>query len=772
MLAPRRPTTARLAPNQAAPRRLAPRVAALLVLALALPAGAQDAALERSLLGTGAARPTPAAPAPAASPPRGVEVLRASEPAPPEPPAAPPRPAAPLPAPATDFQAFAATSTGALLPLFGRDLFAGPPSTFAPVGDLPPAADYVVGAGDELVIRGWGQVELDVRATVSREGTIHLPRVGAVSVAGLRYQALEPRLRAAVGRLYKDFELSASIGRLRSIQVFVVGQAARPGVYTVSALSTLVNALFASGGPAPTGSMRRIELRRGDALVGVLDLYDLLLRGDKSRDLRLQSGDVIFVPPIGPQAAVAGRVKVPAIYELGGGPTTLGDLLGYAGGPTTTADAGAIHLERLDAAEGRVVRELPFGPAALATPARGGDVVRLRTLSQKFSNAVTLRGSVAFPVRTEWRPGLTVSGLIPDRGVLIPEGYWERVAARANAAPPQGPRGGAAERLHTEVENLVDEVNWDYAVVERLDRSTLEPVLLPFNLRRALVDRDPAHDLALQAGDVVTVFSQRDLQAPSARRAAFVRVEGEVATPGVYQVRPGETLRQVVARAGGLTPEAYLFGAEFTRESLRREQQARLEEVANRSEKELEFASLERLSRAATAEEAAATRAQLETQRGILARLRALKASGRMVLELKPQAQSVLDLPAVPLEDGDRLLVPARHATVGVYGAVYHQASFLHGRHKTLDDYLAQAGGPTRGADAASAYVLRADGSVVSRRQSGWLGGFGATALMPNDAIVVPDEYAPVSWVRELKDWSQIFYQFGLGVAALKVLSP
>jgi protein involved in polysaccharide export with SLBB domain len=773
--------------------RLPLLVAALLVPAVLAPAPTrgQELPLDRSALGGAALRQAAGGGAAGQAPviipgvgaSRGVEVLRSVDlPATVAAPMVPPAPTAPpaAPQPPTDFQRFAATSTGAALPLFGHDLFDAPPSTFAPVSDVPPSADYVLGAGDELVIRGWGQVEIDVRATVSREGTITLPRVGTVTVAGLRYQALEGRLRAAVGRLYKDFELTASVGRLRSIQVFVVGQAQRPGLYTVGALSTLVNALFASGGPTTTGSMRRVELRRGDALVGALDLYDLLIRGDKSKDLRLQSGDVVFIPPAGPQVAIAGRVKSPAVFELGAGPDTLGDLIAWAGGLTTTADPHSIQLERLDPERGRVVQELPFDPAALATRVKDGDVVRLRSLSQKFSNAVTLRGNVAFPIRTEWVEGLTVSRLIPDRGVLIPESYWERVAARANAArPPAVARTGddqaasaATERVQTEVENLVDEVNWEYAVVERLDRVRLEPVLLPFNLRKALVDKDPAHDLALQPGDVVTVFSQKDVLSPSARRTYFVRVEGEVAAPGFYQVRPGETLRQLVERAGGLTPESYLFGAEFTRESLRRDQQARLEEVAARAEKELDFAGAERLTRAASAEEAGAIRNQLEAQRGFLGRLRKVKATGRMVLEVRPEAVRAADLPEVVLEDGDRLFVPHRHSTVGVFGAVYNQTSFIHSTDKSLDDYLDQAGGPTRSADAASTYLLRADGSVMSRRQAGWLGRFGSLPLMPNDAIVVPEEYAPVSWVRELKDWSQILYQFGLGVAAFKVLFP
>jgi len=661
------------------------------------------------------------------------------------------------------------------LPIFGENLFAAPPSTFSPVEGLAPTADYLIGPGDELLIRGWGQVEIDVRAVVARDGTISIPRVGVLSVAGTRHQDLQGAIRNAVGRLYKSFDLAVSLGRLRSIQVFVVGQAVRPGLYTVGSLSTLLNALFSSGGPAPTGTMRRIELRRGDALVGKLDLYDLLLKGDKSKDLRLQSGDVIFIPPVGSVAAVAGRVKTPAIFELIGPDTSLAELIEYAGGITTTADTRSIQLERLAPGVGRVVQELPWAPPALATALRDGDVVVLRAISQRFDNAVTLRGNVAFPIRTEWKKGLTVSGLIPDRRVLIPEGYWTRTAALTSEGARRdgirSPDQGASSRLKVDVENLLEEVNWNYAVIERLDRVRLEPVLIPFDLRKAVIDRDPASDLPLEPGDIVTIFSQKDLPSPAGGRTQIVRVEGEVRTPGIYQVRPGDTLRQLVERAGGLSPDAYLFGAEFTRESVRKEQQSRLDEVTRRAETELERAASERLARA-SAEDTAGARSQLETQRAAIARMRALKASGRIVLGLAPDARAVEDLPDIVLEEADRFYVPFTYTSVVVYGAVYAQSNQLYRPGNRLGDYLSMAGGPTSAADAGSTYVLRADGSVFARRHVGLFGSFDGKVLMPNDAIVVPTDYNPTNWVRELKDWSQIFFNFGLGVAALKILVP
>jgi protein involved in polysaccharide export with SLBB domain len=281
---------------------------------------------------------------------------------------------------------------------------------------------------------------------------------------------------------------------------------------------------------------------------------------------------------------------------------------------------------------------------------------------------------------------------------------------------------------------------------------------------------EPATDVALEPGDVITVFSKTDILSPSAKRTCFVRLEGEVGGPGVYQVRPGETLRDAVQRAGGLTKDAYLFAAEFNRESVRREQQERLEEITARAERELDRTATERLSRALTAEDAQSVRAQIDAQRAALHRMKALRATGRMVLGVKIDARSVGDLPDLVLEDGDRFFVPSPASTVAVYGSVYNQSNLIYRPGRTLDEYLQQAGGPTRTADAGSTYVLRADGSVMSKRQAGMFSRFGSRVLLPNDSVVVPEEYAPTSWIRELKDFSQIFYQFGLGLAALKVL--
>lgn len=686
-----------------------------------------------------------------------------------------------------EFQDFVTQSVGRALPLFGYDLFTGVPTTFAPVDRVPVTPDYTIGPGDEILLRGWGQIDIDYRAIVDRNGAINIPKVGTFNVAGLRYRDLEGHLKTSIGRIFRNFELNVTLGALRSIQVFVVGNARRPGSYTVSSLSTLVNTLFASGGPSVSGSMRHVQLKRSDKVVTEFDLYDLLLKGDKSKDVALLSGDVIYIPPIGQLVAISGSVNRPAIFETRG-KTTLEDLVALAGGLTTTAAGQKVSVERIFERKVRRVDEFTLDQAGLARELSDGDLVRVFALSAKFDNAVTLRGNVAAPARYPWREGLRVKDVIPDKDALIVADYWIKrnlAVGSVTGVPGVDPDarrrtlpGGAADQagLRTEVKRLLPEINWDYAVIERLNPADLTTRLIPFNLGKAMLGEDPEQNVVLLPGDVITVFSQDDIQVPVARRTKYVRVEGEFRVAGLYQAQPGETLRQLVARVGGVTPDAYFFGAEFTRERTRVEQQKQLDAMLDRMTQELERSSATKVRTALTPEDAANVTTQAASQRALIERLRALKATGRIVLEIPPGTGSIGDLPDIVLDDNDRIFVPARPSTVNVLGAVFSQGSFSYRPDRRLEEYLRLAGGPTRDADEDSIYLLRADGSVISNRQSGWLsggwlsGGFSGIKLMPDDTIVVPERFERFSWTKELKDWSQIFSQFGLGLAAIKVL--
>jgi polysaccharide biosynthesis/export protein len=665
---------------------------------------------------------------------------------------------------ANDFQEFIAQSLGTRLPLYGYNLFQRAPSTFAPVENIPVTPDYVIGPGDELFIRAWGQIDVDYRATVDRNGMINIPRVGSIPVAGVLYRDLTTHVKTAVSRNFRNFELLVTMGQLRSVQIFVVGQARQPGAYTVSSLATLVNAIFAAGGPSSRGSMRSIQLKRGNQVVTEFDIYDLLLRGDKSKDAAILPGDVIYFPPIGPLAAISGGVKNPAIFELKG-PTAVTQLLDYAGGLTTTAQTRRASIERIENREARVVDQFALDLGGLARTIKDGDLLSVYTISARFENAITLRGNVAAPLRYPFREGMRIRDLIPEKEALITADYYQRknLTARVQALQ-QG-------QLTSSVRALADEINWDYAVIERQDPSDLSTTLVPFNLGKVVLEGDSSNNLVLKPGDVVTVFSKNDVNAPAGRRSVVVRLEGEFNFAGVYQAQPGETVRQLVMRVGGVTPKAYIFGTEVNRDSTRKQQEERLKESIDRLEQDVQRAAVTRSQGAIAAEDASAVKVETEAMRVLITRLRTLRPTGRIVLEM-PENASIADLPEIALEDGDRVFIPQQPAMVSVFGTVYNEAAFVHKAEKSVGDYLAQAGGARKEADKRGIYLLRADGSVISARQSGFfVSSLNSVRPMPGDAIVVPEDFTRTTWTKDLRDWTQILYQFGLGAAAIKVLS-
>jgi polysaccharide export outer membrane protein len=450
-------------------------------------------------------------------------------------------------------------------------------------------------------------------------------------------------------------------------------------------------------------------------------------------------------------------------------------LLAMAGGLSTSAAAQKISIERIFDRKNRVVEELSLDQTGLARVLADGDVVNVFTLSPRLVNAVTLRGNVATPLRFEWKEGLRIGDIIPERSMLVVPDYWLQ---RNRAGRPQSwiaestaAKGDGAAKVTRDVKRPGAEVNWDYAVVERLNPVDYSTILIPFNLGQAIGDKNSEHNLKLEPGDIVTVFSKEDIRGPQAKQSKFVRLEGEFQTAGVYQIEPGETLRQLLARMGGLTPNAYVYGAEFTRDSTRVQQQERLDESLGRLEVEMQRSGVRRSQGVTALEDAQTLQAEANAQRSLLEKLRTLRATGRIVLEVKPEAKSPKDLPDMVLEDGDRLMVPARPSTVSVFGSVYNQNSYIYRQGKDVSDYLSQAGGPTKDADKSSLYLLRADGSVISKRQSGWFGrGFSGERMHPGDSIIVPEDLEKLSWTKEVKDWTQIFYQFALGVVGLKVL--
>ncbi|QJE03346.1 polysaccharide export protein [Massilia forsythiae] len=690
-----------------------------------------------------------------------------------------------------------------MLPIFGSEFFANTPSTFAPISNAPIPSEYPLGPGDELMIRGWGTVDIDYRATIDRNGTISIPTIGNVPLAGVKAGDAQNVIRAAVGRLYKGVTVNVTFGQLRAITVYVVGQANRPGTYTVSSLSTLVTALFASGGPNANGSMRHVQVKRNGKVAAELDLYSFIAKGDKSADIKLQDGDTIYIPSAGGFVALTGKVNAPAVYELRSRSDTIESLLDVAGGLPVVADPRRAFLERVDPSRNhpRSVEEFALEGQGLKRALKNGDVLNITSITPAFANAVVLRGNVDQSVRAPFKDGMRVSDLIPNREYLISRKSTRRqndVVAEAGIKVLSARDVGRnsidrvslsenerdtrlqAESIAASIGGLIDQINWDYAVIERVNRTDLSVKLIPFNLGKVFTNPNGPDNVQLQPGDTVTIFSQDDVAVPMEKRQVFVRIEGEVNVPGVYQMTAGDTLQTLMAKAGGPTASAYLFGTGFYREEVRREQQANLQRAADRLDAQIRTEQSTQLAniRAMASADAAAAAAQLEAERRLaeerITRFRNLKPTGRIAFALEPKERSFANLPQVTLQNGDRLVVPSKPAFVHVFGAVNVEASPLWRANSRVKDYLKLAG-TTVDADIDNVFVLRVDGTVVSSDSQGWFfGKIGGLEVMPGDTIVVPEKLDKTTFwsafTKGARDWTQILANLGLGAAAIKTL--
>ena len=663
----------------------------------------------------------------------------------------------------TEFQRFVAASTGQTLPVYGANLFSALPGSFGPLDHGPAPEDLIVGTNDELRIRIWGQVNFSANLRVSREGEIYLPKIGNVHVAGLPYSAIPGHLRSAMERVYRNFEMSVDMGEIHSIQIYVTGLAHRPGEYTVSALSTLIDAVFSSGGPSAAGSMRHVLLKREGKVIADFDLYALLVKGDKTGDMQLQPGDVLYIPAAGPQVALLGSVRQAGIYELRG-KEPIEQLLDAAGGRTAIAYGARLSVERIEDHARRRAFQLAADSAGLSTELADGDIVRIDPIVSTYRETVTLRGSVANPGRFRWHEGMRLSELMPDRDALVTRGYWWRRTQLglpvSELAPPA--ENEKATEKPAAVVSPGAQTDWNYAVIERLSPTAMTTALIPFNLGKLVLDHDTSQDLELKPGDVVTIFSQEDIHLPLDEQTKYVRLEGEFVHGGIYSVTADETLRSLVRRAGGLTANAYLYGAEFTRKSTQALEQQRLDEYVDRIAHQMERDSINQAG-AATSPTQQLQAASIN--RDLIVQLRQMRATGRVVLEMGPHSSGENVLPDLALEDGDRLVVPSVPATIQVIGAVFNQNAFLYRGNGNVADYLHWAGGTSREADRGRAFILRANGTVTPRESGQSVfasSNFEKLRLYPGDSIIVPEKNVRPSTLSQILGWSQFISGYSM----------
>jgi protein involved in polysaccharide export with SLBB domain len=660
--------------------------------------------------------------------------------------------------------------------------------------DVSAGPDYVLGPGDDLELSLWGGLSRQMRLTVDREGRVSLPEIGTVMLAGKSLGDARETVQKALSTQYQNIHSDLSLARVRSVRVYVVGDVARPGAYDISALSTVVNAIAAAGGPTQRGSLRRIRQSRGNEVVAELDLYDLLLKGIRGKVAGLVPGDTILVPPVGPQVSVTGMVLRPAIYELKD-ETDLGQVLDLAGGVLATGSLREVRVERIQAHEGKTMMSLklpdlkdaPAVKSALAGfKAQDGDRIIIGSIAPASSQAVYLDGHVIHPGKYSFHQGMDVSELIRSYQDVMPEPA-------------------------------------DHAEIVRLKPPDLRPEVIEFNLREVLTGEDP---VILQPFDTVRIYGRYDVDAPMVaiygevarpgeypmsegmtavglvrmagglKRSAYrvtadlasytvsqerkvevdsrtveigkalqgvqdtdvrlkprdvltirqlagwntvgtvVKISGEVNYPGTYGIVEGEHLSSVLSRAGGLREGAYPRGAVLQREEVRKLNEKARDTLISRVQTMIPDV------KDPTAAIGVVSAAQNQ-QEQMIRRLKATAPSGRQVIRISEDIASWANTPAdIELRPGDEIIIPKYPTFVAVQGQVNSPSAITYVPGKNAEWYFKRAGGHTPSASMKDAFVIRADGTVLGRGSNSgfWSGKVLDTVMYPGDTVVIPEK--------------------------------
>jgi len=667
------------------------------------------------------------------------------------------------------------------LRIFGYNMFDGSPESFSPILEATPPPDYKLGPGDNILVNIWGRVDMQLDLTIDREGKIFIPKVGEIPVWGVTLDAFRALLESRLSIIYSDYKLSISLGKIRRIKVFVYGEVKRPGGYTTSSLTTLFNVLYLAGGPTQTGSLRTIKQIRNSQVLSQIDLYRFLTQGDNSQDSKLESGDVVFVPVVGPLVKISGQVKRPAIYEIRGG-EKVSDLIELAGSPTAEAFLEKISIDRVGLEDSRIIQDINLSETArigdpeLFTKAdlslKDGDEIRIPSIFDLRKNTVKLMGNVKHPGMFGLVDSMTVIDLIDHGEQLQHNTHLERAnlfrtfpdqrreVYQINlAAILQG--ADSTNFLLIDKDSLVvyseneikrDKVVSIYGAVKRpgtyeffenmklsdliflggnpLRQSYLlqaeiarinpgKPSEVIFaNLEKVLNEEDSSEDFFLREDDKVFVRT-----IPRWQLDNNVIIEGEVMFPGPYMLtKEDEKLSDLFQRCGGFTPDAFIEGIVFVRSTI-------TEDVEKRQVRDILAATEQTI---------------LDTLNRPLPKLNQtldLSKVSRIVINPREVLKNHKSPDNIKLQKGDYVFVPRAPAGVQVLGAVGSVGTVAYKKNKNLGYFIKSSGGYSRDADKSQTRLAKANGRV--------LGGTDAfnSRVEPGDMIVVPQK------IKREKQW-------------------
>lgn len=665
--------------------------------------------------------------------------------------------------------------------------------------DMPVGPDYILGPGDGVNIDLWGGMSQRITKTIDREGTIVLPEVGPVVLAGLTLERAQTMIQNALGTQFRNARVEVTVTRMRTIRIYVVGDVQRPGAYDLNSLSTPINALYAAGGPTAIGSLRIVQHLRGKQLVREVDLYDFFLHGVRPDTERLQPGDTILVPPAGTQITVAGMVKRPAIYELKN-ETQLSQVLDLAGGLLVSAAMGQIKVERIEAHENRVTVSVNFpeggGPEALRKSlasfiVQDGDHVMVAPILPYSERAIYLEGHVVRPGKYPYREEMSLTDVIHSYQDLLPEPA-ERAALVRLRPPDYRPETIeftlsealiGNDPIHLEpfdtvriysryevdppkvkIEGEIAEPG-SYPLPEGMTAAQLvrmaggfkrsalltEADLVSYqvkggrrvvssrttlNIGRAVIDKDSSSDIILKPGDILIIHQLSGWN----DMGATMTLAGEVTYPGEYGIQEGEKLSSVLKRAEGFRSTAYPAGAVLVRAQVRELEEKSRSELVRQIESTSPGA---KFSPSLTgSDDAAALQLMAQQQQQVLQKLRNTPPSGRLVIKVSSDIASWENTPVdIEMRTGDVLTIPKKPSFILVSGQVYNPAAITYVPGKNAGWYLKRAGGQTDMANHKEIFVIRANGSVVGRHSGEWYDdNVLSTMMQPGDVVMVPQK--------------------------------
>lgn len=595
---------------------------------------------------------------------------------------------------------------------FGYDIFK---RSLSNISTLTPVSDnYILGPGDEVYIDITGELNESFIKNVDRGGSIVLPYIGSIKLWGKTYEESKKLIEQEFQKEFSNIEVSVSLGHLKSVNVFILGEVNKPGVYNITMLSNPLAPLFEAGGLKKTGSLRKIKYISSNGRTKIIDLYKLLINEKPLPSIHFSSGDIIFVPPIGEVVGITGAVNRPGIYELKN-TESLAELFKMAGEFLPTAGKKRIQLERVSSKGEKITEDLKLKDTndlkktAKSKKVKNGDLITVFEISPYLQNYVKVKGNIKNKGIYEFKKGMTVLDLIKEAG-------------------------GQREGRFSEKAELF-----------RLTK-TGKREIIKINLKN-IIENPPAKDIKLKKYDELKILIKEE-------KEEYVHLKGEFIYPGTYPIKEETKLKEVIDRAGGFTENAFIEGAIFTKKSVERAQNRASKGLTRETRLRLLAEQRSVMGSNETEQGKTVQMEYLQAQQEQLTELKKIQTPGRVAINLLDSAQL-----NIPLEDGDRIYVPRTTKTVQIIGEVYNPMGIVYEKGLSLNDCLEITGGPKPTADKKEIYVRRASGRVKK----------GDFEVKPGDTIIVPEKVQiQKSFWSILANTADVLYKVAVAVMAIE----